>query len=581
LDTVTELTGRLAPPPVAAARWEFKGVIIGLAVALVAWLALLPLVFLLWQSFLSPQAASTPARFTLENFRAAYLSAETPALFLNSVQFAAGAAALALFVGTALAWMNERTNTPFKSLFFALTIVPLVIPGILFTVSWIMLASPKIGLINLALQGLLDTDTVFLDIYSMAGMIWVDGLHYSPMAFLLMTAAFRSMDPSLEEQAAMSGASVLQTARRITLKLAWPAAAGSLLILFVRSVESFEVPALLGLPVGIHVYTSSIYQAIHQYPSQVGLASAYAVTLLLLTSLGVYAQTRFASGGSHYATVTGKGFRPRTIDLGRWRYLTASLFVIYFLVIVLLPFLVLVWSSLQRFYSAPSWNALSRITLDSYRAVLDYPQFARTVWNSFVVSLGSATAVMLLSAIMSWIVVRTKLPGRWMLDNMASLPLVFPGLVLGLAIMVCYLTFDIGVYGTLWIIFIAYVTRFLPYGMRYNSAAMLQIHKELEESAAMSGASWSMGFRRVVLPLLKPGLLAGFIYVMIVSIRELSSSILLYSPGTEVVSIMIWELWQNGQYVELSALGVMLILALFCLVMLAQMFARRFGIAQA
>jgi iron(III) transport system permease protein len=477
--------------------------------------------------------------------------------------------------------MNERTNTPFKSLFFALTIVPLVIPGILFTVSWIMLASPKIGLINLALQGLLDTDTVFLDIYSMAGMIWVDGLHYSPMAFLLMTAAFRSMDPSLEEQAAMSGASVLQTARRITLKLAWPAAAGSLLILFVRSVESFEVPALLGLPVGIHVYTSSIYQAIHQYPSQVGLASAYAVTLLLLTSLGVYSQTRFASGGSHYATVTGKGFRPRTIDLGRWRYLTASIFIVYFLVIVLLPFLVLLWSSLQRFYSAPSWNALSRISLDSYRAVLEYPQFAQTVWNSFVVSLGSATAVMLLSAIMSWIVVRTKLPGRWMLDNMASLPLVFPGLVLGLAIMVCYLTFDIGVYGTLWIIFIAYVTRFLPYGMRYNSAAMLQIHKELEESAAMSGASWSMGFCRVVLPLLKPGLLAGFIYVMIVSIRELSSSILLYSPGTEVVSIMIWELWQNGQYVELSALGVMLIMALFCLVLLAQLFARRFGIAQA
>jgi iron(III) transport system permease protein len=188
---------------------------------------------------------------------------------------------------------------------------------------------------------------------------------------------------------------------------------------------------------------------------------------------------------------------------------------------------------------------------------------------------------MLLSAVISWIVVRTKVPGRWLLDNVASLPLVFPGLVLGLAIMVCYLTVDIGIYGTLWIIFIAYVTRFLPYGMRYNSTSMLQIHKELEESAAMSGASWSMTFRRVVLPLLQPGLLAGFIYVMIVSIRELSSAILLYSPGTEVVSIMIWELWQNGQYVELSALGVMLIIALFCLVMLAQLLSRRFGIAQA
>jgi iron(III) transport system permease protein len=426
-----------------------------------------------------------------------------------------------------------------------------------------------------------NTDTVFVNIYTMTGMIWVDGLHYSPMAFLLMTAAFRSMDPALEEQAAMSGASVLQTARRISLRLALPAALGSLLILFVRSIESFEVPALLGLPVGIHVYTASIYQAIHEYPSQVGLAAAYAVTLLLLTSLGIYAQSRLAREGARFSTVTGKGFRPRTIDLGRWRYLTAAIFILYLLVIVLMPFLVLVWSSLQKFYSVPSWAALSRVSLDSYRAILDYPQFARTVWNSLVLAVGSATVVMLLSAVVAWIVLRTKVPGRWLLDNLASLPMVFPGLVLGLAIMVCYLYLDIGVYGTLWIMFIAYVTRFLPYGMRYTSASMLQIHKELEESAAVSGASWGVTFRRVVLPLLKPGLLAGWIYVVIVSIRELSSSILLYSPGSEVVSIMIWELWQNGQYVELSALGVMLIAALFCLVVLAQLAGRRFGIAQA
>ena len=571
----------IAPRPAFAPRLELKTVIIGLCVALVAWLALVPLVFLLWQSFLTPQTATVASRYTLENYWAAYFSSGTAELLLNSVEFASGSAVLALVLGTSLAWMNERTNTPCKALFFALAIIPLVIPGVLFTVSWIMLASPKIGLINLALQKLLHSDTVLLNINSMAGMIWVDGLHYSSMAFLLMTAAFRSMDPSLEEQAAMSGASTLQTARRITLKLAWPAAFGALLILFVRAIESFEVPALLGLPVGIHVYTSSIYQAIHQYPSQVGLASAYAVTLLLLTSVGIYAQSRFTQQGSRFATVTGKGFRPLTIDLGRWRYFAAAIFIIYFVIIVLLPFLVLVWSSLQKFYSAPSWQALRGVSLDSYRAVLDLPQFGQTVWNSVVLAVSTAAAIMLLSAVISWIVVRTRLKGRWLLDNIASLPLVFPGLVLGLAIMVCYLTVDIGIYGTLWIMFIAYVTRFLPYGMRYNSASMLQIHKELEESAAMSGASWTMTFRRVILPLLKPGLLAGFIYVMIVSIRELASSILLYSPGTEVVSIMIWELWQNGQYVELSALGVMLIIALFCLVMLAQLIGRRFGIAEA
>jgi iron(III) transport system permease protein len=577
---MTAAVGRLAALPDAAPRFDLKWVLIGVPVALVVWLALVPLVFLIWESFLTPQSASAPAQLTLENFRAAYFTADNVRLLGNSLQFAIGAGALSLVVGTSLAWMNERTNTPFKTLFFALAIIPLVIPGILFTVSWIMLASPKIGLVNLVLQKLTDSDVVFVNIYTMAGMIWVDGLHYSPMAFLLMTAAFRSMDPSLEEQAAMSGASVPQIARLITLKLAWPAALGALLILFVRAIESFEVPALLGLPVGIHVYTSSIYQAIHQYPSQIGLAAAYAVMLLLLTSLGIYAQSRLSRQGGRFATVTGKAFRPRTIDLGKWRYFTAAIFILYFVVIVLLPFLVLLWSSTQKFYSAPSWAAFSRMSLDSYRAVLDHPQFADTVWNSVVLAFGCATTIMLVSAVISWIVIRTKVPGRWLLDNLASLPLVFPGLVLGLAIMVCYLTLDIGIYGTLWIMFIAYVTRFMPYGMRYNSASMLQIHKELEESAAMSGASWGRTFRRVLLPLLKPGLLAGFIYVMIVSIRELSSSILLYSPGTEVVSIMIWELWQNGQYVELSALGVMLILALFCLVMLAQVIGRRFGIAE-
>ena len=291
-------------------------------------------------------------------------------------------------------------------------------------------------------------------------------------------------------------------------------------------------------------------------------------------------QSRLSYQSSRFSTVTGKGFRPRTIDLGPWRWVAAALFVLYFVVIVLLPFLVLVWTSLQKFYSAPSWDALSRLSLDNYRAVLDYPSFWSTVRNSLFLALSCAGVVILIGAVISWVVVRTKIPGRWLLDSLASMPLVFPGIVLGLSIMICYLYIDIGIYGTIWIMLVAYVTRFLPYGMRYVSTSMMQIHKELEESAAMSGASWSLNFRRIVLPLLKPGLLAGFVYVVIVSIRELSSSILLYSPGTEVVSIMIWELWQNGQYVELSALGVMLIMLLFVLVMIAQLIGKRFGIAE-
>ncbi|HEY7240317.1 MAG TPA: iron ABC transporter permease [Burkholderiales bacterium] len=568
--------GSFGPP-----RLDLKWVIIGACVALTLYLGVVPLAFLLWQSFFTPQSAAKAAEFTLGNYRDAYASEETWLLFWNSVRFAAGASVLAFALGTLLAWMNERTNTPFKSLFFALSIIPLVIPGILFTVAWILLGSPKIGLVNLALQKLFDTEAVFVNVYSLGGMIWVDALHYSPMAFLLMTAAFRSMDPALEESAVMSGASVLRVVTRVTLPLVWPAIFATLLILFVRAVESFEVPALLGLPVGIEVFTSAIYQAVHRYPSQIGLASAYATTLLIITTVGVYFQSRLSTRGNRYATMTGKGFRPRLIDLGRWRYLTVAIFLLYFFLIVVLPFGVLLWSSFQKFYSVPSMEALSRLTLEPYRTILSYPSLMRSVWNSLLLAVSTATLVMLVTAVICWIVVKTRLRGRWLLDNIASLPMVFPGIVLGLAIMIVYLYLPIGVYGTIWIMLIAYVTRFMPYGLRYNTTSMLQIHKELEESAAMSGASWSTSFRRIILPLLKPGLVAGWIYIVIVSIRELSSSILLYSPDSEVLSILIWELWENGQYVELSALGVMFIIGLFFLVLVAQLIGKRFGIKEA
>jgi iron(III) transport system permease protein len=561
-------------------RFEWGWIVIAICVVLTVYIAIVPLGFLIWQSFFTPQTADKAAQFTFGNYVEAYGSAETARLFWNSVKFAIGTSCFSFVVGTALAWMNERTNTPFKNLFFALSIIPLIIPGILFTVAWILLASPKIGIINLVMKNWLGLENHLFDIYSIWGMIWVDGLHYSPMAFLLMSAGFRAMDPALEESAMMSGANVFQVAWRITLRLSWPAIFATILILFVRAIESFEVPALLGLPVGIQVFTSSIYQAVHRYPSQVGLASAYAVTLLAITTVGVYFQSRLSSRGSKYATMTGKGFRPRQIDLGPWRWVTASIFIVYFLLIVVLPFSVLLWSSFQKFYSVPSWHALQNLTLDPYRFILTYPNLARSVWNSLALAFGSATVIMLVTSVICWIVVKTKLPGRWLLDNIASLPMVFPGLVLGLSIMIFYLNFDIGIYGTIWIMFIAYITRFMPYGLRYNTTSMLQIHKELEESAAMSGASWGTTFRRIILPLLKPGLVAGWIYVMIVSIRELSSSILLYSPGTEVVSIVIWELWENGQYVELSALGVLFILALFVLVMVAQWLGKKFGVKE-
>jgi len=266
--------------------------------------------------------------------------------------------------------------------------------------------------------------------------------------------------------------------------------------------------------------------------------------------------------------------------LGRWRYLGAAFFAAYALLVIGLPFLVLVWSSLQRFYAVPSLAALQNISLANYRAVFEYPAIGLAVWNSMVLALATATLVMGLTAILSWLVLRTRVPGRWLLETIVSLPLVMPGLVVGLAIMICYLALGGGIYGTIWILLIAYMTRFLPYGMRFTSASLLQLHKELEEAAVASGADWFTTLRRIVLPLLKPGLLAGWLYIVIVSVRELSSSVLLYSPDSMVVSVVLWELWQNGQYVQLSALGVMLIAVLFVFVLVAQMAGKRFGVRE-
>lgn len=561
-----------------ASGW-LQRIVVAASVLTVAYLVLVPLAYLLWESLQLQRPGATASALSLDNFRAVYARAGSGRLVGDSLRFAIGSALIAFTTGTLLAWLNERTNAPFKRLFFALSIVPLIVPGVLFVIAWMLLGSPKIGLINVALQMLFNTDHVFVDVYSLRGMAFVDGLHYAPLAFLMMSAAFRAMDPSLEEAALMSGASVLSVAWRITLRLSWPAAFAAWLMLFIRALESFEAPALLGLPAGIQVFTSAIYAVVHRYPADMGLASAYGVLLLAIAASGLLLQSRLAARASHQATVTGRGFRPHRIDLGRWRIPAAVLFITYVLLIVGLPFLVLLWSSLQKFYAAPSLDSLQTLTFAAYRSVLGYPSIARATLNSVALAVLAATLVMLVTSVICWIVVKSNARGRAVLDVVSSLPIALPGLVLGLALMIFYIRVDVGIYGTLWILLVAYVTRFLPYGIRYNSASMLAIHLELEESAAMSGASWWQTFRRITLPLLRPGLVAGWIYIAIVSIRELSSSILLYGPGSEVLSVVIWELWENGQYVELSALGVLMIVALALLVIIAQRIGGRLGYA--
>jgi iron(III) transport system permease protein len=566
----------LATKPAVGRRrwWPTPKVIITAAVAgVIGYLALVPLYYLFWGTFFDATG------FSLGGFARAYGDGRIGGLIANSLWFAVGAAVLSLVVGTSLAYLNVRTDVPFKALFFAASIIPLIIPGILYTISWIFLASPEIGLLNKAIQPIFG-DTVVFDVFTVWGMIWVEGLHLSPIVFLLMVAAFRSMDPSLEESALMSGASRWQVFRKITIPLTRPAIVAAVLIMVVRSLESFEVPALLGLHNGIYVFTSRIFFVLRTYPPDLGAAGALAVGLLVLAVIGVAISNLMGRSGKSFQTVTGKGFRPRPMELGKWRPVAGVAILAYFFFTVVGPLLVLLYVSLVKFYQAPSLAVIKSMSLENYRELLHQPQAMTALKNSLILGLGSATLVMAVMAIAAWMVVRSRIPGRQLLDQFAFVPLVIPGLVLGLALSFVYLRSPIPIYGTLFILLIAYCTRYLPYGMRYAVTSMHQISSELEESAQVSGASWWQTFRRVLLPLLWPGLIAGWIYILVVSFRELSSSILLYSPGNEVLSILIFEQYENGQFTVLSALGVVMVLTLVVLVTIAYKLGAKVGLKQ-
>ncbi len=544
----------------------------GVVAVVIGWLAIVPLGYLLWRTFFRDGEP------TLAFFRRAYGAYGLDAMLVNSLWFAAGSTVLAVVVGTLLAYLVVRTDMPAKTVLFVAALAPLVVPGVLYTIAWIFLASPRSGAINEALGGI---GVGPVDVFGMWGMVLVEGLHLAPLVFLLMFAAFRSMDPALEEAALVSGARLPTVFRRVTLRLVAPALSAAVLIVAVRAIEAFEVPALLGIPGGVWVFTSRIWRSLSEYPFDLGEAAAYSLPLLVLTSLGLLLHARLGRRERRFQSVTGKGFRPRPVALGAWRWPALAFCLAYVVVAVLLPLLILVYASTQRFYAPPSLDGLSAMTLDNYRDVIGSGKTLRALENSAVLGVGTATAVMVFMALASWVVTRTRMRGRRVVDGLAFLPIAVPGIVLGVALLFVYLRVPIGVYGTLWILFIAYCTRFMPYGMRFASVSMAQVGAELEESARASGAGWWQVFRRILFPLVLPGLVAGWITVLIVSLRELSSSILLYSPGNEVLSIRIWEQYQSGQLPELAALGTLMIAALAALAVIAYRLGARVGVREA
>lgn len=564
-------------------RLNGQTVIVWVAIAIVLYLSGVPLVMLIFGSFRDAPMGDPGGAFTIRNYAKAYLDAEFYRLCWNSLRFAVGTSIVSFTIGTYLAWLSERTNTPLKKIFPIMALVPFLIPGILETIAWIFLLSPKIGLINRTVMTLFGTESAPFNIYSMTGMIWVEGLSFYPIVFLLMSAAFRSMDPTLEEASMVAGSTTWNTMRRITLPIMRPAMLSVVLIIFIRAIEAFEVPALIGIPAKIPVFTSKIYLAIQDFPSDFGLAGTYAVSVVALSIAGIVIYQRSTKMGDRYATISGKGYRSGQVDLGRWRYLTFASAILIFVIAVILPMLVFIWSSVIPFYGIPSRALLNKLTVDNYRYVINYPLVREAFTNSLILSVGAASLTMLLTSVIAWITVRTRMRGRVILESLTFLPITIPGIVLGVSLIWVYLTLPkflpfLNIYGTLWILLVAYVTKYMPYGIRAASGTMIQINKELEEASNVCGASWFRTFWRVVIPLLMPGFMAGWIYISVVSLRELSTSILLFSHNSMVLSIMAFDLWEGGEYTYVAALGVLMVLLMVALVTVARLLGAKLGV---
>lgn len=563
-----------------ASRHFDVAVLVMIGVSLVtAYLVLPPLYSVIQTSLFTTKLTGEIDQFTFQYYRNLISELRVLGPFLNTVYFSVGSALLATAVGGTIAWIVTRTDTPLRGLGYFTAFASFGTPFILYTIGWLLLLG-KAGPVNYWLKALLNQAGPVINIYSLAGMIFIESLLWSPFVFLMLAAAFRSMDPSLEEASAVCGARIWQTMRRVSLRLMLPAFFSVLLLIFIRSFEAFEIPALVGLPGDVRVLTTSIYIDAQKLPPQYGSAGAFSVLLMLVVAGTLYLYFRVTREGDRFQTVTGKGYRPTVIQLGRWRYLAALVLITYATVLLVLPFLIIVWASLLPFYIQPSLEAIDRFTLKNYLTALHFPKIIDSIKNSILLGLGSASAVMVLTLLASWLLVRTKMRGRWLLDLLTTLPLLFPGIVMGLAILRFYLFVPIPVYGTLWILLIAFVTRYIPYGIRYTHSGLLQLHKELEEAAYTSGASWSNCMRKIILPLMTPSFLGGWVFIFLLSAKELSMSVLLVSPQTPVVSVAIFELWENAQVGELAAFGVLWTVILVSIAIVYYLFARRYGIQQ-
>jgi iron(III) transport system permease protein len=537
-----------APAPAARPRTRprLEHLVMGGAILCLIILVVLPLMSLLIGSLRGEQGLS------LDNFREVATGRLYVNALKNSLILGAWTGLFSLILGVALAWAVARTDVPGKALMQVTASLSYLSPPFLTAIAFVYLFSPNAGLINVVVRDVLGLPFLTFNIFSMTGLIMVTTLHTFPFVYLLASSALQSVDASYEEAAQILGASKFRTALTVTAPLVAPAILSGTLLAFVNAIALFGSQAIIGLPGRIVTLPTRIY-ALFDYPPEYGLASALSLLFVVITVVALYLQRAFLARRS-YVTLAGKGARPQLMQLGPWRWAVLGFAVLAFIVAIVLPYATLIAVSLSKSWGLDFWKGL---TLKNYNFILfEYNVTQRAILNSLGLATVAATIAVLLGAIIGWIDIRSRIPGRKLLDYAALIPLGLPGIVVAVALIQFWLAMPLALYGTLAILLLAYVGRYIPLGVRAANSSLRQIDPSLEESAQILGASWLTTMREITLPLIRPGLFAGWLLVFVPVIQELSASILLFSSSSITLAVAVYNLYETGYIEPVAALAI-------------------------
>jgi iron(III) transport system permease protein len=539
------------------------------------------LLVVLWTSFLDGPLDETATTTTLANYLEIIEDGHTWSVILNTLAFSTISTIVALVFGVPAAWLAERTDLPCKTALFILMTIGLVIPGFATAMGWLFLMHPRIGILNTLLVRVFDFGEAPFNIISIVGMGWVQGLNLAPLAFIMTAAVFRAMDPSLEEAAHMSGARPRNTFASVTARLAWPGILAASIYIFTIGFAAFDVPAIIGW--SNRIFTFATYLYVLTSPQDVlpryGTAAALSTFILLLAALFAWWYARMQRRAREYAVVTGKAYQPRTIPLGRNTVWAWGFILFYLLVSKLVPIALLVWSSVLPFFQLPSARAIRSMNLDHYYN-LPWDQLTDGMINTGILMVLTPTVTLLLSLCFSWVVLRSRMPGRLAFDFIAFLPHAVPNIIFGvgaLLISLYVIQTVIPIYGTIWILLLVFVIARVSYGTRMTNSGLIQIHQELEESAEVSGARTFGVARSVVLPLLRPTLIYAWLWIALLTFRELTLAVILSTPGNITLPFIIWLQWESGGMALSSAIAVVMLLIMSVFVTIYWIVAGRRG----